>query len=68
MKRRLRQADYIIDIGPYAGVHGGEVVATGTVEDIISVPESITGQYLIGQKRDFNPQTAVVNRTVIGSP
>ena len=52
----IEQADYIIDIGPYAGVHGGEVVATGTVEDIISVPESITGQYLSGKKEISIPK------------
>lgn len=44
-------ADHIIDIGPAAGVHGGQVVAQGTVEDIKSSPESITGQYLSGVKR-----------------
>lgn len=43
-------ADYIVDIGPGAGEHGGEVVAAGKVEDIIRVPESITGQYLSGKK------------------
>lgn len=47
----MRAADYIIDIGPYAGVHGGEVVAAGTVEDIIAEPASITGQYLSGIKK-----------------
>ncbi len=44
-------ADYIVDIGPGAGSHGGEVVATGTAEDIMKVPESITGQYLSGKKK-----------------
>ncbi len=44
-------ADYIVDIGPGAGAHGGEVVATGTAEDIMKVPESITGQYLSGKKK-----------------
>ena len=43
-------ADHIIDIGPGAGVHGGYVVAQGTVEDIINVKESLTGQYLSGEK------------------
>ncbi|MBU2699217.1 excinuclease ABC subunit A [Sporomusaceae bacterium BoRhaA] len=43
-------ADHIIDIGPLAGVHGGKVVAQGTVEDIKNCPESITGQYLSGKK------------------
>lgn len=44
----MREADYIVDIGPGAGEHGGEVVAAGTIEDIINTPESITGQYLSG--------------------
>ncbi|MBE5879055.1 MAG: excinuclease ABC subunit UvrA [Lachnospiraceae bacterium] len=43
-------ADYIVDIGPGAGEHGGEVVATGTAEDIMKVKESVTGQYLSGEK------------------
>jgi len=43
-------ADHIIDIGPGAGVHGGEVVAAGTIRDIMAVPGSITGQYFSGQK------------------
>ena len=43
-------ADYIVDIGPGAGEHGGEVIATGTAEDIMKVKESITGQYLSGEK------------------
>ncbi|MBQ9968138.1 MAG: excinuclease ABC subunit UvrA, partial [Oscillospiraceae bacterium] len=47
----MRQADYIVDIGPGAGVHGGEVVAAGTLEDIIAEPRSITGQYLSGFKK-----------------
>ena len=42
----MHAADYIIDIGPGAGEHGGEVVAEGTLEDICNVPESITGKYL----------------------
>lgn len=41
-------ADYIIDIGPGAGEHGGEIIAAGTAEEIMKVPESITGQYLSG--------------------
>jgi len=47
----IRAADWIIDLGPGAGEHGGEVVCAGTVEDIISCPESITGQYLSGSRR-----------------
>ncbi len=47
----MRQADYIVDIGPKAGVRGGEVVACGTVEDIINEPCSITGEYLSGKRK-----------------
>ena len=43
-------ADYIVDIGPGAGIHGGEVVCAGNVEDIKACPESLTGQYLSGQR------------------
>ncbi len=43
-------ADYIVDIGPYAGVRGGEVICTGTVEDIKACKKSITGQYLSGKR------------------
>jgi excinuclease ABC subunit A len=45
----IRAADYIVDIGPGAGVHGGEIVAQGLIEDIIGTPQSITGQYLSGK-------------------
>mgnify|MGYP000900620060 CR=1 FL=1 len=47
----IRSADFIVDMGPGAGAHGGRVVAAGTVEDIMNCPESITGQYLSGRKR-----------------
>lgn len=47
----MHQADFIVDIGPMAGIHGGQVVAKGTVEDIINCKESITGQYLSGKKK-----------------
>ncbi|QSQ10359.1 UvrABC system protein A [Koleobacter methoxysyntrophicus] len=47
----IYSADHIIDIGPRAGAHGGRVVATGTVEDIMKCEESITGQYLKGVKK-----------------
>ena len=42
-------ADYIVDIGPGAGSHGGEVIACGTAEEIMKVPESVTGKYLSGE-------------------
>ncbi len=47
----MRAADYIVDIGPMAGVHGGEVVATGTPAEIMQDPKSLTGQYLSGAKK-----------------
>ena len=50
-------ADYIVDIGPGAGSHGGELIACGTAEEIMQIPESITGQYLSGKKRIPVPET-----------
>ena len=47
----MRAADYIVDIGPGAGVHGGQVVACGTAEEVMNTPGSITGDYLSGRKR-----------------
>ncbi|WP_070963321.1 excinuclease ABC subunit UvrA [Vibrio sonorensis] len=47
----IRCADHVIDIGPGAGVHGGTVVAQGTMQEIINTPESLTGQYLSGTKK-----------------
>ncbi|MCI7472433.1 MAG: excinuclease ABC subunit UvrA [Clostridiales bacterium] len=47
----MRQADYIVDIGPGAGVHGGQVVACGTAQEIMDNPASITGDYLSGRKK-----------------
>ncbi len=47
----MRAADYIVDIGPKAGVHGGEVVASGTIDDIINEPRSITGDFLAGRRK-----------------
>ena len=41
----MRAADYVVDIGPGAGEHGGQVIATGTAEDIMKNPNSITGKY-----------------------
>ena len=49
-------ADEVIDIGPYAGVHGGRVMAQGTAEEISKVPDSITGQYLSGRKQITVPK------------
>ena len=47
----MRQADFVVDIGPGAGIHGGEVVCAGSIEDIINCEKSITGQYLSGRKQ-----------------
>lgn len=53
----MRAADYIVDIGPGAGSEGGEVVATGTAEEIMQNPRSITGQYLSGKLKIEVPKT-----------
>ena len=53
----MRAADYLIDIGPGAGIHGGEVVAAGTPEEVMANPNSLTGQYLSGKKRIPVPET-----------
>ncbi len=47
----MREADYIVDVGPGAGVHGGEIVCAGTVEEIQKCKKSLTGQYLSGEKK-----------------
>ena len=47
----MRAADFIVDVGPGAGVHGGEIVAKGAIEEIIACEKSITGQYLSGKKK-----------------
>ena len=64
----MRAADYIVDLGPGAGEHGGKVVATGTIEDVMDCADSITGQYLSGKKmipvpqerRHFNEKSLVI--------
>ncbi len=53
----MRTADYLVDIGPFAGVHGGEVVGKGSVQDIIDSPRSITGKYLSGEYKIAVPTT-----------
>jgi len=50
----IRSADHIIDMGPFAGEHGGEVVAQGNLKDIIKCKESLTGEYLSGKQKIFN--------------
>jgi excinuclease ABC subunit A len=52
----MRDADYLIDIGPGAGVHGGRVVAQGTPQEIIEHPDSLTGQYLSGKRKIAIPK------------
>jgi excinuclease ABC subunit A len=52
----IREADYIVDIGPGAGVHGGEIIATGSFEDILGEPRSLTGDYLSGRKAIVIPE------------
>lgn len=52
----MRAADYLVDIGPGAGIHGGEVVAAGTVEEVIKCRRSITGQYLSGKLKIAVPK------------
>ena len=46
----MRQADFIVDVGPGAGIHGGHIVAAGTPEEVMNCPDSITGDYLAGRK------------------
>ena len=53
----MRAADYIVDIGPGAGIHGGEVVAAGTAEEIMQNEQSVTGAYLSGRKKIPVPET-----------
>ena len=71
----IRHADFVIDIGPGAGVHGGEVVASGTLEDIIKEERSITGQFLSGkrkievpkQRHPYNPDALLTLRSASGN-
>ncbi len=55
-KETMEEADYIIDMGPGAGVHGGQIVSFGTPDDLKSDPKSITGKYLSGEKRISMPK------------
>ncbi len=52
----MYEADHIVDVGPGAGVHGGNIVANGTIDDIINCTESVTGQYLSGKKKILTPK------------
>ena len=53
----MRAADYIVDVGPGAGSHGGNIVVAGTLQDVLDCPESVTGQYLSGKKKIPVPAT-----------
>ena len=53
----MRAADFIVDVGPYAGVHGGEIICAGTVEDVMNCERSITGAYLSGRRKVPVPET-----------
>jgi len=53
----MRAADYLIDVGPGAGIHGGEIVAAGTPEEVMANPKSLTGQYLSGKRKIAVPET-----------
>ncbi|MBA6389864.1 excinuclease ABC subunit UvrA [Colwellia sp. BRX10-3] len=55
----IRAADYVIDIGPGAGVHGGHIIAEGNVDDILACEDSLTGQYLSGRERIEIPKTRI---------
>ncbi|MBT4518408.1 MAG: excinuclease ABC subunit UvrA [Halieaceae bacterium] len=57
----IRRADHIIDIGPGAGVHGGQIVAQGSIKKIVSSPDSLTGAYLSGKKNIPVPDRRVAN-------
>jgi excinuclease ABC subunit A len=62
----IRRADYVLDLGPGAGRHGGEVVARGTPQEITQVPESLTGAYISGEKRiDMRPERRKVNGSAV---
>ncbi|HZQ19770.1 MAG TPA: excinuclease ABC subunit UvrA [Terriglobales bacterium] len=62
----IRRADYVIDLGPGAGRHGGEVVARGTPDEIAGTAESLTGAYISGEKRiDMRPERRKVNGSAI---
>ncbi len=47
----IRSADYIVDVGPYAGIHGGEIVASGNLQDILNSEQSVTGRFLSGKEK-----------------
>ncbi len=58
----IRAADYVVDIGPGAGIHGGQIIAQGQVKDIVAAPHSLTGDYLAGRKNIALPAQRVAAR------
>ena len=54
----IRAADHVLDIGPGAGIHGGQIIAQGTPDDIMAQPDSLTGQYLTGELLDRRCRSA----------
>ncbi|WP_288996297.1 excinuclease ABC subunit UvrA [uncultured Psychrobacter sp.] len=60
----IRQADHVIDIGIGAGVHGGHIIAEGTVDEVMATPDSLTGQYMSGEKRIEIPKVRHKAKTV----
>jgi excinuclease ABC subunit A len=57
----IRVADHVLDIGPGAGIHGGKIIAQGTPDDIMAAPESLTGQYLTGERWIEIPERRAIN-------
>ncbi len=57
----IRVADHVLDIGPGAGIHGGEIIAQGTPDDIMAEPKSLTGQYLTGERFIDMPERRPIN-------
>ncbi|HVJ55877.1 MAG TPA: excinuclease ABC subunit UvrA [Aliidongia sp.] len=58
----IRSADYLIDMGPAAGIHGGEIIARGTPEEVMANPASLTGEYLIGNREIPIPKRRPINK------
>ncbi len=61
----IRAADFLVDVGPYAGVHGGEIVAAGTVEDVMKSKKSITAQFLRGEDKIEIPKERRIPKDVL---
>ena len=63
----IRAADWIVDIGPHAGEHGGQIVVSGTLDDLLDSPDSITGNYLSGRRSDRDPAGPPADQPRAGS-